>query len=238
MKRFFVEQKNISENNITITGEEYYHLTKVLRFKKGYDLIVCSGDGFDYICSIKGIDSDKIICVINDKVINNSEPIFELVLYASLIKEENYKIIVRKAVEVGATRIVPVITQYTNEKNFKTEKMEKIAIEACKQCGRARIVIIDNPISLDKAIEDSNSYEHSLIAYENEKKTSIDEILDTINEPKSIALFIGPEGGYSDEEYALFVSHKIKSFTLGKRILKAETACIVALGIIINRFDR
>lgn len=238
IRRFFVDTNSIcnTSNTVVIDNEEYNHIVKVLRYKVGYKLIVSSGDNYDYHCIIDNIDKEKVVCTIYNKYVNDTRALVEMHLFAAHIKEENYKIVVQKAVELGVSQITPIITQYVNEKKLNIDKLNKVAREASKQSGRSDLVRVNESVDLNTALKLAKNYDLPIMAYEKEKNNKLKDILSQ-NKAKSIAVIIGPEGGFSKEEKTLIESYDIISFTLGRRILKAETASIVTLGIIIYEKD-
>ncbi len=232
IKRFFVSPNDIFGSTIRISGEEYIHIVKVSRYKKGYDLIICDGSGKDYLCTITNITNDYVECEINDIINNTAEPQIEITLYQCNI--DKMDIVVQKATELGVKKIVPVLSVFVNEKDVKPDRLRRIALEASKQCGRARVVEIADAMSFDEAIS-SDGEELKLLAYEREKSTSLGDVL--LKNAKKIALFIGSEGGFSAEEVEKAVSYGFKTFTLGTRILRAETASIISIGLVINSLE-
>lgn len=234
MRRFYTDAKNLNGEKLTFSAEESSHISRVLRFEKGDEIIVCCGDGNDYRCVLTEIGKNceaKIITF--DK--NLSEPQTELVLFQSIIKNEKMDYAIQKATEIGVSRIVPFSSERTvvrveNKATKKAEHWQKIAIEACKQCGRAKFPIVDEPCSFNEAIKKLNAYEQKIIAYEDEKTQSIAQ---TIKKASSCAYVIGPEGGFSKKEHDELVASGAQSVSLGKRILRAETAAVVCGAVIL-----
>lgn len=238
LKRFFVEPTAKASNNIIIDNQEYYHIVKVMRYKVGYKLIICMGDNKDYYCTIESIDNNSVVASIDKVDDNNCAPSIKVILYPAIIKEDNFELVVQKAVEIGAYSITPVITQYVSERNLRIDRLNKIALEACKQCGRSSLIQVNEPIELNEAIIKSKGSDLSVVAYEKEKQVFLKDIIYRNRELNSISLFIGSEGGFNDDEKKLFETNDISCFSLGRRILRAETASIVALGNIMYELDR
>ncbi|MGI6701495.1 MAG: RsmE family RNA methyltransferase [Christensenellales bacterium] len=236
LKRFFINTEDIRNGEITISGGEYRHIVNVLRYKKGFRLIACPSDGNDYLAEITEIGKDCVNARIISKELNQNTPDIIINLYAAMIKEENYAITVQKAVELGVNAITPVISSYVDEKNIRLDRLNKIAISACKQCGRAEIVEVKEPIPFIEAVKAVLSDELSVMAYEKEKVVYLKDLL--ADKVKSIGVIIGPEGGFTDKEYELAKAEGIKTFSLGRRILKAETAAISVLCAINYEFER
>jgi len=237
LKRFFIDNEKIHGDKILIDNQEYYHIVKVMRYKKGYKLIISTGDGYDYHSIIEEINDRFIVCRIENKEVNLNNSVVEINLFAAMIKEDNYELMVQKAVELGVHSITPLITQYTSERNIRIDRLEKIALEASKQCGRAsRAEIREAKTYIDAVLSFKDNY--AIMAYEKEKKVYLKDIIPEIRDAKSISVIIGPEGGFSEEEARQAEEKGIMKFSLGKRILRAETASIVTLGNLIYELDR
>ena len=199
-----------------------------MRYKKGYRLILCSGDGFDRLSEITEITADKVICKVLEIEKNERELKTKITLYQSMIRSERFDIAIQKAVELGVYKIVPIITERTMEKTFKRDRSERIIQEACKQCERAMLPEILDPISIDEAFKSARG--DKLMAYENEEENHALKTLSNISE--EVSLMIGPEGGFSDDEVNRARENGFITFSLGKRILKSETASIAAISAI------
>ena len=228
MRRFYTESSNITGNTVNFSKEESAHISKVLRLEKGREIIVCTGDGIDLFCRLENV-GEHCSALILSLQRNQSEISGELVLFQSVIKNEKMDIIIQKAAEIGVTKIVPVLTERTvvktdNKTEQKRLRWERIAIEACKQCGRAKFPEIEDILDFNNAIEKFKKYDTKVIAYENEKTISITQVAFS---GKRCAYFIGPEGGFADWECSAAIEAGAQSVSLGKRILRAETAAIV-----------
>lgn len=232
IKRFFISPNDIFGSIIRICGEEYIHIVKVSRYKKGYKLIACDGSGKDYMCTIVDVTDDCVECEINDITDNVKEPQIDITLYQCNI--DKMDIVVQKATELGVKKIVPVLSKFVNEKDVKIDRLRRIALEASKQCGRAYAVEIADAVTFIEAVKVAEA-ELKLMAYEREKVVTLKDVL--CKNAKKIAILIGSEGGFSQEEVENAVSNGFKAFTLGARILRAETASIVSIGLIVNSLE-
>ncbi len=237
MRKFFVEDSTIKNNKVFISGEDVNHIKNVLRLKVGDNIIVSNGKCSEYEVQIKDISS-IIEGQIIQKIENNSEPSVDITLFQGIPKGEKMELIIQKAVEVGVKKIIPVITERVivklDEKSAekKAERWQKISEQAAKQCGRNVIPEVSQPISYNQALKILESYDLALVLYEKEKDKTLKEILSELsNIPQRIAVFIGPEGGFSDKEAELVSRFIIIS--LGPRILRTETAGLVAVSIIL-----
>ncbi|AIT09041.1 16S rRNA methyltransferase [Candidatus Francisella endociliophora] len=234
IRGFFAEisQEN---RNLAISGEYYNYFKNVLRLKKSDTIELFNNkDGLQYKTKIISIDNKAInLEVIDSRIVENENP-YTTNLYQSLIKNENFELVIQKATELGVNNIYPIITEYTNHKfdkkgfSKKIERWNKIAISATEQCGRVFIPTIHTPIELTNikySLEDLNL---TLCPY---SKTT-DDFKTKVQNHSNINIFIGPEGGFSDNEMSLFKQVDFKMINLGKRILKAETAPINIFSII------
>ena len=230
LRRFFVESNQIQENFITIKGGEFIHIKKVLRYKVGYKLIVFANNGYEYYCSIKEMLNDYAILSIENKIRVDSKNI-ELTLYAGLLKNHKLDMTLQKAVELGVDKFIPFTSKNTNESKFNLVRANKIALESAKQCGSVFLTKVSNVVSFDEMLTKFNQYDMVLFAYEKEKFNSIKNIEFKGNR---IALIVGSEGGFCEDEKIKALNNGAEIITLGKRILRAETAGIVATALTLD----
>lgn len=229
IRRFYASSNDLINDQINIDGEEYDHIVKVMRYKVGFKLIVCVGDGYDYHCIIESISKEEVVCKILEKSFNDRELDLRITLLLGLIKPEKMDIAIQKAVELGVSRIIPVICEYTSEYAFKLDRAKRIIVESCKQCGRAVVPEICQPMLFEQAV--SIDDQTKLMAYEKEKGLSALNAFKKIN--KSVSVLIGSEGGFSQKEVETAIQMGFTPFSLGKRILRTETAVISTLGAMI-----
>ena len=241
MHRFMVAPNNITNEEITLEGDDLKHLSQVLRLRPGDTIHVFDGSGIEYEASIISSDKSRAIARINTSFQNKTEPETRVTLFQGVPKGEKMELIIQKGVELGVHSIVPVITSRTvvklNKKDSekKAERWTKISIEAAKQCRRAYVPQILEPISFDEALTKAEDFSAVLLLYENEGKKCLKERLKcyNINKIKDIALFVGPEGGFTLEEVRNYTDKGYDIVSLGKRILRVETATISVLSIIM-----
>lgn len=252
LHRFFVEEKLEGSKEVRIHSEAVLHqMRNVFRLGSGDFVVLFNGEGKDYECKIKGIyplsrqRSDKMKASFHFaprsseiKLLSKNEGIFEVVevlnayipekkveLYLALIKKENFEWAIEKATEIGVSKIIPIITEYTQKRNLDIERARKIIREASEQCGRGDIPEISEPIHLS-GLKLDNSFTVFDISGSDLKAQKLTA--------KSFKLLIGPEGGWSDEELKRFENSHTKMFSLGKTTLRAETAAVVASVFAIN----
>lgn len=233
IKRFYVSTDDITDNVVTICGDEFWHITKVLRYKVGYKIIVCNNvDGKDYICTIKLIDKDYAQAIIEEVLDNECKTNVEVTLFQALPKGDKSDLIVQKAVELGVQNIVFFNSAYVAEKKFNIDRLYKINIEACKQCGRSRVPNIIGLLTFEEMLEKLSSFDKVILCYENEKNNDLKTELLRFS-GQNIAVIIGSEGGFCEEEVQKCREHGASVVTLGSRIMRCETASIVVCGVIL-----
>lgn len=238
MPKFFTPQNQISQNTLTVTGPEAVHLSSVLRVKTGDEIIVGDGNLTDYICRVSGVKKSEIQCDILKKEINQNEPALKITLFQALPKGDKMETVIQKCVETGVTEIVPIDTKNSmvklkGKEDKKIERWNKIAFAAAKQCGRGIIPAVRPLMSFSEGVNiAANNFDSAIIPYENEHKTSIKAFAKSFT-GKSLAVFIGSEGGFDTSEIELAKAMGIISVTMGKRILRTETAGLIASVIML-----
>lgn len=240
MPRFFINSNDIFDDNINITGEDYNHIKKVLRLRVGENITLSDGMGNEYLAEIKGFGDGFANAGIIERYQNITEPPIVVTLYQGLPKSDKMDFIIQKSVELGITRIVPVITERTvvkldgeKDKAKKCERWNRISQEAAKQCNRGIIPKIEVPVSFKEALRQAKDTALSLIPYEKETKSTLKQILNKSSNISKISVFIGPEGGFTEKEIDEAVNCGINPVTLGPRILRTETAGIAVLSILM-----
>lgn len=247
MDRFFVEPEhlNLDDRTLYIDGEDVKHISKVLRYGQGDEIEVCDSNGHEYICRIESIDKTRIDLSIVNEVDINRESRIRVSLYQGVPKSTKMDIILQKLTEAGVDEIVLVNTKRSvvNIKGDKADKKfdrwERIIYEAAKQCKRGLIPKLRGILSFKEALEDMGKNDINICPYEVEKSLGIKEALQTdqvkiILENKDevrVGIFIGPEGGFAEEENEMVKAAGISSVTMGPRIFRTETASIVATAI-------
>lgn len=237
MHRFFVESSSDGSDEIVITGDDVVHITRVLRLGVGDEITVCDSCATDCVCSIESISKDEVIAHINDRYPNPSEPPVNITLYQGVPKGDKLDTVVQKSVELGAVRIVPVAMKRSvaviKDADKKRQRMQKIAHEAAKQCGRARVPEVGTVMSFADAIREASGTDLCLLPYEDEKVCSIKTVLAENNKSKNISIFIGPEGGFDASEVELARQCGFRIVSMGPRILRTETAPLAAISAVM-----
>ncbi|MCL1903137.1 MAG: 16S rRNA (uracil(1498)-N(3))-methyltransferase [Oscillospiraceae bacterium] len=233
--RFFVEKESVglSPVHLTLNTDDMNHAKKVLRIKRGEKVIICDGSCTDYLCEY--IDNDKFGLI--KAIQNNAEASVYLRLFQCLPKSDKMDFIVQKAVELGASEVVPIISSRcvsrpdSKSAAVKLKRWNKIAYEAAKQCGRGKIPSVGEILPFAQAIDVLNKQALNIIFYECGGVGINDAISNKFN---TINVFIGSEGGFTEDEIKFAEKHRVTPATLGKRILRVDTACVAAISVIMN----
>lgn len=244
MSIFYVKGEQIHGENATIIGEDVKHIRDVLRYKIDDELYICDDNGIKYVTQIKKFLKDKIELHIVSIKTGTSEPNVKVTLFQGMPKADKLEWIIQKCTEIGIDEIVPVITDRVivklDEKNVskKLERWNKIALEASKQSGRQKVPEVKKPINIKKFIENISKYDILLLPYECEKEQTLKSVLRNLDKKcENIAIFIGPEGGFTEEEIKLLDNENAKIVTLGPRILRTETAGMATLAMTLYELD-
>ena len=233
MQKLFIDYT--PENEILLSGEEARHIAKSLRMRIGDMLTVTDGQGNDFGCQIDGITKDTVHLAVCYRQACESEPSCRVTIYQGVPKASKMEEIIQKCVELGASRIVPTLTRRCvsrpDEKGAgkKNQRYQKIALEAAQQSGRGIIPEIANQLTLKQAIAEDES-DMKIVFYEGGGAP-----LKSIIPPdcKSVSIYIGPEGGFDENEVEMIVGAGGARATLGKRILRTQTAPVCALSCIM-----
>ena len=238
MYNFFVKKENLKGDVAIIDGGDFNHIKNVLRMKEGDEFLISEG-GTNSLCKIVNFESECVVAKIVEKnYLDTSLPI-EIYLFQGLIKSDKFELVIQKAVELGANKIIPVQMERCvakieqNKVNSKTERFNAIAESAAKQCKRDFIPQVEKPMSLKDALDFASSLDLLIVPYENQKGIlSTKEALSLIKKGYKVGVLIGPEGGFSDKEIELAKKMGC-AVSLGKRILRAETASFTALSMLM-----
>lgn len=242
MHRFFVEPGQIIGDSITILGTDAHHITDVLRLSSGQRVIVCDGEGYEYEGKILFSSKDKVtVQVLNVRKSASESPVRIILAQGMPKKAESFEFVIQKATELGVTSLVPLTSERTvvRPKQDKLEnrlsRWSRIALEAAKQSQRAKVPEVSTPLTLTQFLDTIPRDALCLIPWEMEKATGIKEVLQwELNNrfARTVVVLIGPEGGFSPREIDEASRAGVIPVSLGPRILRTETAGIIALGII------
>ena len=250
MHHFFVKPQNIElhQNIICIDGEDVKHIQKALRLKKKDRITVSDGAGKGYLAEIIEVKNDQVAVKIIETLTSAEKPRPAIILYQGIAKGSKMDFIIQKAVELGVNEIIPIMTEHAvvqlNKKDLekKRQRWQKIAEEAAKQSKRLTLPIVNTSDSFQEAVAntmDNRSGHLQLLAYEAESNISIRNVVgnDCLSDYVRIGVWIGPEGGFHQEEADFAMKSGIHCVTLGPRILRTETAGIVMLSILLYELE-
>ena len=244
MARFFINKDNITDNQIIITGNDAFHIARALRMAVGDEITVCDEDGAEYFTRLSRIRDEECIAEIISKQDGSTESPVHITLYMAYPKGDKLETVVQKSVELGASAIVPFessrcIKRPAIDKLDKiTDRLSRIAEEAAKQCGRSRLPSVSKMIKLPELLKEISSYDLTLVCYEGDGTISLKQTLTDFGKVGGkIAVIIGSEGGFSEDEAKLIIEAGAKCVNLGPRILRCETAPDYCLSAISYHFE-
>ena len=247
-RRFFAppDSFELDCSKVTLAAEEARHLLDVLRLNRGDEVFVFDGDGREFRCTVDEMKRERATLIVNAEVKPaRPESTLQLTLAVALLKGEKFDLVVQKATELGATRIVPVVTKLADVRlrderdgARRVARFRRIAVEACKQSGRARVPEILEPIGFQALIKSKPTIKREWRAMFSERDgTSLNEAIKTLQaHPVSVTALVGSEGGWTDEEIALARDEGWSIVTLGGRTLRAETAAITITALLQHLF--
>lgn len=246
MQRFFVEPHQIDEeaHQIHITGSDVNHISNVLRMKTGEELWISDGSKYEYRCTIESFEPDEVLL----HIVYSQEPEYELpcriYLFQGLPKADKMELIIQKAVELGAYEIIPVETKRCvvkldgRKSAKKTARWQQIAESAAKQSKRMLIPNVHEVLTFREALKYAESMDVRLVPYELARgMQETKEILAGIEPGQSVGIFIGSEGGFEEKEIEAAIEGGAKPITLGRRILRTETAGLAILSVLMFQLE-
>ncbi len=227
----FIHNYNIENDTISVNEPELIHQWKnVLKFKTGEQIILANPNGMEALCEIENVDKKSATLKLISEQENTKTVKRMVTLYASILKRENFEFIAQKATELGIKTIVPIKTERTIKQNINLERLNKIVTEASELCGRNTVPEIRETMNFKDAIIESMENNHTVLfdATGSQLTQSIE------NWQKKIAIFIGPEGGFTDTELEYARDNNIEIISISPLMLRGETAAIVATYLAVN----
>lgn len=240
MPKFFVLPEKVKDGRIIIDTDDVLHIKRVLRMSEGDELLICDSTGTDYETKISEIADKTITCDIISEKKSDTESDISITLYQGIPKGSKMELIIQKNTELGVAKIVPVsmqrcVSKLENQKaeEKKVQRWQKIAEEAAKQSGRGIIPEISMPQTLKQAAENIKKSDLSFVPYECEEQNSLKPLLKSHRDAKTVSFLIGPEGGFDVSEIEILKECGIYPVTLGKRILRTETAGMAVTAMVM-----
>ncbi len=243
MPLFFVNKEDISNGLVKISGDDAFHIARSLRMAVGDKISACDGEGLTYSCELAKIRDDICECKILSVSESSGEGPAKITLFMAFPKNDKLELVIQKSVELGVSKIIP----FESERCIKRPRADKIdkqlvrlnriAEEAAKQCGRGVLPEVMPPVGFDEVLRQAKEYDISLFCYEGGGTRSMKEILHNAKKADSICAIVGCEGGFSPEEARLASVAGLSLTNLGKRILRCETAPLYVLSSLSFFFE-
>ena len=236
MHRFFLTKDQFEQDKILLKGDTVNQISHVLRLKPTDHIILLDNNGWEYDVEIEQITREQVKGKVINKKLGQGEPVIKIKLYQALLKADKFELVLQKGVELGITEFVPYISERCVTKKpseSKVARWRKIVQEAAEQSERTLLPILHHVVSFTEAC--NSIKQPTLLFWEEERKKGLKQILQnpTFKSAKSISIFIGPEGGFPASEVQLAKQHGIAVASLGKRVLRAETAGLAAISAIL-----
>ena len=245
MYRFFVEESQIYDGTVHITGSDVNHIKNVLRMRPGEKILVSTGGEKEYHCAVSDFPEGEVLAAVEEVTAADRELPSGIVLFQGLPKGDKMELIIQKAVELGATEIVPVemkrcvVKLDRKKEESKLKRWNAIAESAAKQSGRMMIPQVHSVLTMKEAFAYAKGFDVNLIPYElAEGMKETKAILDQVKPGMRVGIFIGPEGGFDVEEVEAAMTEGIHPITLGRRILRTETAGMTMLSILMFQLEQ
>ena len=232
--RFFVPPSHIESGRVTLTADAARQLARVLRARSGDCIVVLDDSGYEYAVTLDSVNPKHASGVISDRYIGDGEPRLSITLYQGLMKADRFEYVLQKGTELGISRFVPIVSERTVARKVITPnrltRWDKIIREAAEQAGRCRLPLLEDAVGFEQACDTVSK--PAIIGWECERDADIKSTLlrqrAYIEQAQSISIVIGSEGGLTDAEVAYALGRGIVPISMGRRILRAETAGIIA----------
>lgn len=244
MHHFFAKQENIFEDHIIIDGSDVNHMKNVLRLKCGEEILISCDANIDYYCKVETLNDDEIKLSIEKSCEAGRELSSKIYLFQGLPKGDKMELIIQKAVELGAHEIIPVSMKRSvvkldaKKEESKIKRWNAIAESAAKQSKRSHIPKVEKVMKFAQAVDFAKELDVVLLPYEcADGMNATKELISLIKPGQSIGVFIGPEGGFDGAELSLATENGFKIITLGKRILRTETAGLMVLSVLMYHLE-
>ncbi|MCK4860126.1 MAG: 16S rRNA (uracil(1498)-N(3))-methyltransferase [Candidatus Omnitrophica bacterium] len=234
MSRFFVPSENVKQKEIFVSGKENHHLVRVMRLKAKDDVVVFDNSGKEYYGIIKKVSSQETVIEIKKVQERKEQNKVEITLVQAIPKKAKIEDIIDKTTQLGIWGIIPMITERTivrpSKEKAYLQRWQKIALESCKQCGRAKPPYINDIVNFKDLISQNSQYDLALMPSLLGKRKGLKEI--SLQKTKNIIFFIGPEGGWTNQEIELAEKNGVILVDLGERVLRTDTAAIAMTAIL------
>lgn len=244
MPRFFLAEPLLPDAaSVRIAGEDARHIARSLRMATGEEIVACTPDGAEHRCRLRRIRDDEVEAEILETRPGEGESPIQITLYMAYPKGDKLETVVQKAVELGASVIVPFESERcirrpkADKVAAQTERLSRIASEAAKQCGRSRLPEVRQPVTYREMLELGAAHDALLFCYEGEGTTPLPKVLAELPDVRALGVAVGSEGGFSPAEAELAQKAGARMCGLGKRILRCETAPLYVLSCLSYRYE-
>jgi 16S rRNA (uracil1498-N3)-methyltransferase len=237
MHRFFIPPDCINGDAVIFPGDAARQLARVLRARPGDQVVALDNSGWEYLVTLEAVGRDTAQGIVASRTESAGEPALHVTLYQGVLKADKFEYVLQKGTELGVSRFVPVVCQRSipRERASRHDRWRRIIIEAAEQSHRGRLPVLDEPLDFSAACDGVDGF--ALIPWEEESGTGLKSALRSWREqdgaPSSIGVFIGPEGGFTEEEVNCARERGIVPVSLGRRILRAETAGVAAVAAVM-----
>ena len=234
-KRYYVDQLVVEGSDVMIEGDEFVHLVSVMRSRIGDNVTLFNGDGFDYYGTLTNIAKKYAVVHVHERRDGIGEHKKHVTLFQALVKGDKLSTIVQKCTELGVYEVVHFESDFSDVKvgSKNIDKLQKVVVSACKQCGSSVLTKTDRELKFDDMLCALKNYDAVLFAYENQGDNHISSVLKKTQNMNNIAVIVGAEGGFSENEVKKITSAGAIPVSLGDRILRAETAGIVLPALVL-----
>lgn len=242
MRRFFVRSEDVRGPELRLRGDEATHLCRALRLGPGMSIVAFDGLGHEYVATIERLEEEDVLCQITCQRDTQHTQKLSITLGQGLPKRDKFEWVIQKTTELGVTELVPLLTERVvprlsaHHLGTKRARWEKLAREACKQCGRAAVPSFSAPMSLDTFCMTFQQADLKLVLWEGEERRRLRTVLAASGQIASAAIIVGPEGGLTPEEVARGESYGFLATGLGERILRTETAGMAVVALLQYHF--
>lgn len=241
VRRFFVEPDVLGGSGVTLTGDLAHRLVRVLRYRPGDEVVLTAGGPREYRVRLSAVSAKSVTGDVVGEQDGPAEPTTEVVLYQALIRASRFDFALEKGTEAGVSRFVPVVCARTQghgdeSSSKRAERWWRLIVEAAEQCGRGRLPEIAEPLPFAEALRTAPGLK--VVPWEGERGLKLAAYLRGLPEaPAVVSLFVGPEGGFTDDEIAAARAAGAALVTLGGRVMRSETAAVIACGIVLHELE-
>ena len=238
MHRFFITPDQLRGLIVHFDDEQAHQMRRVLRLRPGARVLALDGEGLQYEVQLEEVSNSRVTGLVATKTPATGEPRVRLTLFQSLLQRDKFEWVLQKGTEIGVAAFVPVITRRSLVREGdvgenKLVRWRRIIKEAAEQSGRGALPSLIEPMLFAAAVSGAAAHDRTLIAWEGESQRTVRDVLGGGRAVTNVALFIGPEGGYEAEEISAAESHGTRPVTLGRRILRTETAAVVGAALVL-----